>query len=93
MVNQMGGWLSAQSDNAFAYSVTKQVGGKTAFAEIALNHVNNYAQATISQIVSASGVEEPNTPIVKRNGVTSVTFTILVSDSGATARWMINLWS
>jgi len=83
----------AANDDAFSFSKTVQVSNRTTRAEIALSHVSEYAQATVSQIVSDSGVEEPNKPIVKRNGVTSVTFTLLVADSGATARWILHFWS
>jgi hypothetical protein len=94
MTGQKGGYIWAYSDNAYSYSKTVQVDPKRdTRAEIALSHVNEYAQATVSQIVSNSGVEAPNAPIVKRNGVTSVTFTLLVDDSGATARWILHFWS
>lgn len=93
MVGQQGGWMWANSDNAYSYSKTVQVNKKNTMAEIALSHVSEYAQATVSQIVSNSGVEAPNKPIVYRNGVTSVTFTLLVFDSGASARWLLHFWS
>jgi hypothetical protein len=94
MLGQTGGWMWAKSDDAYLYSKTKQLDPKRdAFAEIALSHVHEYAQATITQIVSNSGVETPNKPIVYRKGVSSITFSLLVADSGATARWVINLWS
>jgi hypothetical protein len=93
MVGQQGGWIWAASDDAFSHSKTVQVSNRTTRAEIALAHVNEYGLATVSQILSNSGVETPNKPIVSRSGVTSVTFTILVSDSGATARWILHFWS
>jgi len=94
MVGQKGGWIALSSDDTVSHSKTVQVDPKrNTRAEIALAHVNEYALATVSQIVSNSGVEEPNKPIVSRDGVTSVTFTLLVSDSGATARWILHFWS
>ena len=94
MVGQKGGYIWAYSDDTYSYSKTVQVDPKRdTRAEIALSHVNQYAEATVTQILSNSGVEEPNKPIVSRNGVTSVTFTLLVSDSGATARWLLHYWS
>jgi len=94
MVGQKGGWIALASDDTATHSVTVQVDPKrNTRAEIALAHVNEYALATISQIVSNSGVEEPNKPVVSRNGVTTVTFTLLVSDRGATARWLLHFWS
>ena len=93
MVGQQGGWIWASSDDAFSFSKTVQVNKRQTMAEVAISHVNEYAQATITQIVSDSGVESPNKPIALRNGVTSVTFTLLVDDSGATVRWMCNFWS
>lgn len=93
MVGQKGGQMWASSDDTFSFSRTKQVSNRNTRAEIALAHVSEYALATVSQIVSNSGVEEPNDASVFRNGVTSVTFTLLVSDSGATARWVMHFWS
>ena len=94
MTGQKGGWISASSDDTLSFSKTVQVDPKRdTRAEIAISHVNEYALAVVSQIVSNSGVEEPNRPIVNRNGVSSVTFTLLVSDSGATTRWILHFWS
>lgn len=93
MVGQQGGWIWAASDDAFSYSKTVQVNKRLTRAEVAISHVNEYAQATITQIVSDSGVEAPNKPIVTRDGVTSVTFSLLVFDSGATVRWLLHFWS
>ena len=93
MLGQKGGWIWAFSDNAYSHSKTVQVSSRNTRAEIALSHVFEYAQATVTQIVSDSGVESPDTPIVRRDGVTSVTFTVLVADSGATARWLLHFWS
>jgi hypothetical protein len=94
MLGQTGGWMHASSGDTYVYSKTKQVDPKrNVFAEIALSHVREYAEATISQIVSNSGVEEPNKPIVYRKGVSSITFSLLVVDSGASARYVLNLWS
>ena len=94
MIGQRGGWISGASDDTYSYSKTVQVDPKrNTRAEIALSHVSEYALAVVSQVVSNSGVEEPNKPIVSRNGVTSITFTLLVSDSGATARWLLHFWS
>jgi hypothetical protein len=93
MVGQKGGWMWASSDGTLSHSKTKQVSNRSTRAEIAISHVNEYAQASVTQIVSDSGVEEPNAPTVFRTGVTSVTFTLLVSDSGASARWVLHFWS
>lgn len=94
MIAQKGGWMSASSDFAFTRSKTVQVDPKrNTRAEIALSFVADFGEVVVSQIVSNSGVEMPNKPIVKRNGVSSVTFTMLVFDSGATARWILHFWS
>jgi len=94
MNGQKGGWIWASSDDPFSFSKTVQVDPKRkTMAEVAISHVYEYAQATITQIVSDSGVESPNKPIALRNGVSSVTFSLLVDDSGATVRWMCNFWS
>ena len=94
MKGQKGGWMATSSDDAHTFSKTIQVDPKRdTRAEIALSHVSDYGLATVSQIVSNSGVESPNKPIVRRDGVTSVTFTLLVFDSGATARWILHFWS
>jgi hypothetical protein len=93
MVGQQGGWIALYSDNTVTHSKTVQVSNRKTRAEIALSHVSEYALAVVSQVVSDSGVEEPNKPIVLRNGVTSVTFTVLVSDSGCTCRWILHFWS
>ena len=94
MTGQKGGWMWASSDNTYSYSKTIQIDPKRdTRAEIALSHVNEYGMANVTQMVSNSGVEMPNAPSVKRNGVSSVTFTLLVSDSGASARWILHFWS
>jgi hypothetical protein len=94
MTGQKGGWIWASSDDAYVYSKTVQVDPKRETrAEIALTHVHEYALAVVSQIVSNSGVEEPSKPVVHRSGVTSVTFSLLVDDSGASARWLLHFWS
>lgn len=93
MVGQQGGWIALSSDDTVTHSKTVQVSNRKTRSEIALTHVSEYALAVVSQVVSDSGVEEPNKPIVLRNGVTSVTFTVLVSDSGCTCRWILHFWS
>lgn len=94
MLGQMAGWVWAKSGGAYVYSKTVQVDPKRdALMEIALSHVHEYGHASISQVVSNSGVENPKAPIAFRKGVSSVTFSLLVSDSGASARYFVNLWS
>jgi len=93
MVGQKGGTISVYSDDTLTYSKTVQVHRRDTRAEIALSHVYEYGMAIVTQIVSDDGVEMPNRPTVKRKGVTSVTFTVFVSDSGATARWLLHYWS
>ena len=93
MVGQKGGRIWAASDDAYSYSKTVQVHKRDTMAEIALAHVSEYGDAFISQIVSDKGVEMPNRPLVYRKGVTSVTFSLIVFDGGATARWLLHYWS
>jgi hypothetical protein len=93
MLGQLASRMSTSSDGVHSFSVTVQVQHRDVMAEIALFHVRDYGQATITQIVSNDGVEEPNEPIIFRRGTTSVTFTLLVAASGASARWFINFWS
>jgi hypothetical protein len=102
-------WLWARHfDGAHSHSVTVQVPGVDAVCEIALHGkwtpgaAHHAADAFITQIVSASGVENfPNKqttnasirPVVYRRKVTSVTFKLDVYKSKGTARWMIYHWA
>ena len=92
---------------AYSYSVTVQVQSRDATCEVALNSAwiseppHDACDAMITQIVSASGVEEfPSeniynehlVSVVSRSKVTSVTFKVHEHWSKAMARWMIYLW-
>ncbi len=85
----------------FSYSVTVQVQNRDVFAEAALFKLAvtssqlHVSTAGISQIVSNSGVENFAAPIplAFRRNVTSITFTVLVLNSEAHARWMMHFWS
>ena len=93
MVGQKGGNVSLYSDDTATYSRTVQVKNRDTRAEIALYHVNEFGMAFVSQVVSDSGVEMPNHGSVYRKGVTSVTFSLIVSDSGISARYLLHYWS
>jgi hypothetical protein len=92
-------------DDPFSASVTIQVPNATTLAEISLFRVDvsdeghNSATGRISQIVSASGVENfafPGglpVPIVFRQRVTSINFTIYVVNALAGARWMLHFYT
>jgi hypothetical protein len=102
------GWLWAQDfDDTHSHSVTIQVPGVAAVCEIALHSTwtagesHHASDAMITQIVSASGVENfPGTnvtggnlkPTVFRQKVTSVTFKVGVYQTKGMARWVIHHW-
>lgn len=91
-----------------SFSVTVQVPGVAAFCEVALHstwavfETFHAADAFITQIVSASGVEEfptENTTAgnltaqIFRNQVTSVTFKLSVFNEKAHSRWIVYDWA
>ena len=102
------GWMWARDfDDPHSVSVTVQVNNHAAIAEIALHstwtagEAHHESSAFITQIVSASGVENfPSqnvvggnlTPVVFRQNVTSVTFKVSVYQTKGKARWMIYHW-
>lgn len=102
-------WMWARDfDDPHSYSVTVQVPGVSAVCEIALystwtaGESHSASDAFITQIVSASGVENfpaQNTTtgglvaVVYRNKVTSVTFKVGVYQTKGMARWMIYHWT
>lgn len=102
-------WMWARDfDDPHSLSVTVQVPGVAAICEIALHSTwtagesHHASDAFITQIVSASGVENfpvENTvggnliPVVFRNKVTSVTFKVGVYQTKGMARWMIYHWA
>jgi hypothetical protein len=104
---QQSSWLSAQDFDGYrAHSVTVQVPNRDTFADIVLleNSVIDQewhaAKCGITQIVSASGVEnwdidlpDTYTPVAFRRNVTSITFSVVVFDGRAAARWMLFFWS
>jgi hypothetical protein len=108
VINMQFDWMWAQDfDDPHSISRTIQVPNQDAIAEIALystwtggesHHASN---AFITQIVSASGVEEfPSenvtggdlVSVVFRRRVTSVTFKLAVFQTKGMARWMIYHW-
>jgi hypothetical protein len=95
-------------DDPHSVSVTVQVPSVAAVCEIALHSTwtagesHHASDAMITQIVSASGVENfpsENTeggnlvPVVFRQQVTSVTFKVSVYQTKGMARWMIFRWA
>lgn len=95
-------------DGSHSVSTTVQVDNHAAVAEIALHSTwaagesHHASDAFITQIVSASGVE--NFPsenreggdlvaVVYRKNVTSVTFKVSVYQSKAHARWIVSYWA
>jgi len=95
-------------DDPHSFSVTVQVPGVAAVCEIALHSTwtagesHHASDAMITQIVSASGVENfpsVNTvggnlvAVVFRQQVTSVTFKISVFQTKGMARWMVFHWA
>jgi hypothetical protein len=97
LVRQFGGNIHAESDGTNSKVVTwSPPDGKprNVLAEIALNHVHDYGQAAITKMVSTeAGTETEPTALRFRKGVTLVEFTLLVSESGASARWMVHEFS
>lgn len=101
-------WMWARDfDSSHSHSVTVQVNNHAAICEIALHGTwtagehHHASDAFITQIVSASGVENfasQNTtggslkPVVYRQNVTSVTFKVAVYQTKGMARWMIHHW-
>lgn len=84
--------VKATDDTAEKTVTWKPEDGKprNVIAEIALYHVHEYAQAMITKMVSTeAGTEIAPTGIRQRKGVTEVQFQLLVSESGASARWTI----
>jgi hypothetical protein len=105
---QFGSMWARNFDDSYSYSVTVQVPGVAAVCEIALHSTwtadstSSAADAMVTQIVSASGVENfPDTnrvgislvPIVFRRQVTSVTFKVYAGRIKAMARWMVFHWA
>jgi hypothetical protein len=109
VIGIQGGRLWARHfDGAHSSSVTIQVPSVAAFCEIALQSTwtagesHHASDAMITQIVSASGVENfptENTTggdlkaVVFREKVTSVTFKVSVYKTKGHARWMIFRWA
>lgn len=107
VTGQSGNWLWARDFNGtFSQTVTVQVANRDTFAEIALiedwvlNQEFHVARCAITQIVSASGVENWDigligvfNPTAFRRNVTSITFGALAVDARAAARWMLTFWS
>ena len=102
MNGQRGGWLWARHmGGVYSHRVTVQINNRDVFAEVAVykeavtSHQLHVLSAGIAQIVSNSGVEEFAEPIPMafRRNMTSITFTVLVLNSEARARWMVNFWS
>jgi len=94
LVKQYGGNIHAKSDGTATKTVTwNSPDGKprNVVAEVVLNHVHDYGEASITKMVSSqSGTETEKTVIRYREGVTQVDFTLMVSESGASARWMVH---
>ncbi len=104
---QFNGMWARHFGGSHSYSVTVQVNNHNAIADCSLYSTwtggadHHASDAFITQIVSASGVEnfpaQNNTvnylvPVVYRNNVTSVTFKISVYKTKGMARWMIFHW-
>jgi hypothetical protein len=98
-------FFAGDLDDPFSASVTIQVPNATTLAEISLFRIelsdeSHYsATGRISQIVSASGVEnfafpgESPVPIVFRQRVTSINFAIYVVNALAGVRWMLHFYT
>ncbi|MFI6735151.1 hypothetical protein ACIBI9_19670 [Nonomuraea sp. NPDC050451] len=107
VTGQQGSWLWARDfDGIFTHTVTVQVANRDTFAEIALfddramDKELHVAKCAITQIVSASGVENWDigltgvfNPNAFRRNVTSITFGALATNSRAAARWTLTFWS
>lgn len=104
---QFGAMWARDFDDPHSHSVTVQVQNLDAVAEIALHSTwtagesHHASDAFITQIVSASGVENfpaenvvggDLIPVVFRRNVTSVTFKVSAFQTKSMARWMIYHW-
>jgi hypothetical protein len=104
---QFGSMWARDFDSPHSHSVTVQVPSVAALCDVVLHstwaagETHHASDAMITQIVSASGVENfppENTtggdlvPVVFRQRVTSVTFKIGVYQTKGMARWMIFHW-
>ena len=108
VIGMQFGWIWARDfDDPHSHSVTVQVNNHNAVADCSLfstwtaGEDHHASDAFITQIVSASGVENfpsQNTtsgnlvPVIYRSNVTSVTFKISVYQTKGMARWLIYLW-
>lgn len=93
-------FFAPYSENVRTSSVTIQVPNATSLAEIALFDFwsleeDHLASAFVSQIVSASGVENftADVPVVFRRNITSINFSITVWNAHAGARWMLHFYT
>jgi hypothetical protein len=106
MLGQTAHGIYAGSEDMHSYAATVQVKSRDTLAEVALTRINNieteedeWGQIGITQVVSASGVENwgglPDWPkqAVFRKQVTSVTFTVWVWNTFARGRLLLNYWS
>jgi hypothetical protein len=110
VINMQFDWMWARSfDDSISISRTIQVPNQDAIVEIALHSTwttapqSHAVDALITEIVSASGVEEfpaSNTfqggglvSVVFRRRVTRVTFKLAVFQAKGMARWMIYHWA
>jgi hypothetical protein len=91
---QYGGTMSLSTGETDSLTVTWTPDDgvpKDVTAEIALIHVKDFGNAAITKMVSTeAGVETDPAGIRFRKGVSLVEFTLMVSESGATARWRVN---
>jgi hypothetical protein len=102
MVGQQAfGWW-VWNDSLDVFETTVQVARRDTFAEVALTRVNDldegdgvWGQIGIIQVVSESGVEnfDPVRQAVFRRGVTSIRIYMVVLNSYARGRLMLNYWS
>jgi hypothetical protein len=92
IVGQQWGQLEAHSSTHVTHSQTVQVASRNISAEMALYWVAEHGSATISQIVSNAGVEQPMVSVIGRPGTTSITFSLTSVDGGSAARWIISHW-
>jgi hypothetical protein len=108
MVGQSGyEWYAGSSDIYVTNPLTVQVKnsetgkGRDTFAEVALGRVNDisegdgvWGQIMITQVVSDSGVENFGERLaVYRKHMTSVTVELMVWNTHARGRLMLNFWS
>jgi hypothetical protein len=103
LTSQMANMFAARNLGGPATAtVTIQVptaGVTGTLAEIALwriwveNEDTHISQAWVSKTVSGGGVENHGVPVVFRNNVTSIDFSIHVFNSMAEARWMLHFYN